>query len=86
MYMSKRLQVLLDEAEFREIKRVARVQRVTVAEWVRRALRAAREAEPAWPAERKLRAVREAVRHRFPAGEIEQMVAEIERGYLEDPA
>lgn len=84
--MSKRLQVLLDEAEFREIKRVARVQRVTVAEWVRRALRLAREAEPAFPAERKLRAVRDAVRHRFPAGDIEQMLEEVERGYLEDPA
>ncbi len=84
--MSKRLQVLMDEAEFREIKRAARTQRVTVAEWVRRTLRAARDAEPAFPAERKLRAVRDAVRHRFPAGDIEQMLEEIERGYLEDPA
>lgn len=82
--MSKRLQVLLDEAEFRDIKRSARAQHVTVAEWVRRALRAARQAEPAYPAEQKLRAVREAVRHRYPAGPIDGMLDEIERGYHED--
>lgn len=83
--MSKRLQVLLDETEFREIKRTAKAQRVTVAEWVRRALRQARQAEPAYPADQKLRAVREAVRHRYPAGDIEQMLGEIERGYDEGP-
>jgi hypothetical protein len=40
--MSKRLQVLLDEPEWREVQRAARASRVTVAEWVRQALRAAR--------------------------------------------
>lgn len=39
--MSKRLQVLLDEAELREIQRIARAQRMTAAEWVRQAIRAA---------------------------------------------
>jgi post-segregation antitoxin (ccd killing protein) len=39
---SKRLQVLLDEAELREIQRAARAQNITVAAWVRQALRAAR--------------------------------------------
>ena len=34
--MSKRLQVLLDESELRDIQRIARRQRVTVAEWVDR--------------------------------------------------
>jgi predicted nucleic acid-binding protein len=38
--MSKRLQVLLDEQEWREAKRIARVQRLTVAEWVRQMVRA----------------------------------------------
>ncbi|MBP1597340.1 MAG: hypothetical protein H6Q05_2717, partial [Acidobacteria bacterium] len=37
--MSKRLQVLLDESELREIQRVARAQKMTVAEWVRQILR-----------------------------------------------
>lgn len=80
--MSKRLQVLLDEGEFRDIRQVARRHRMTVAEWVRQALRAARRQEPARDAEKKLDAVRSAARHALPTADIEQMLAEIERGYL----
>jgi hypothetical protein len=79
--MSKRLQVLLDEAELREVQRAARRARMTTAEWVRHALRAARRAQPLSDPARKLRAVRTAARHRFPAPDIAQMLAEIERGY-----
>lgn len=80
--MSKRLQVLLDEAELREIRRIARAQRMTVAEWVRQALRAARQREPRSDVERKLEGIRAAARHGFPTADIDQMLAEIERGYL----
>jgi hypothetical protein len=80
--MSKRLQVLLDEREFREIQRVARAQRVTVAEWVRQALRAAARREPVGDAGKKLDVVRAAARHAFPAGDLARMLAEIERGYV----
>ncbi len=79
--MTKRLQVLLDDAELREIQRVARSQRVTVAEWVRQALRAARRSVPRSDAARKLATVRAAARHLFPAPDIDRMLAEIERGY-----
>lgn len=79
--VSKRLQVLLDESEFRALQRVARRKRMTVAEWVRQTLRAARRAEGASDPGRKLTAVRRAVRHEFPTGSIEEMLAEIERGY-----
>ncbi len=37
--MSRRLQVLLEDAELRELPRAARAGRMTVAEWVRQALR-----------------------------------------------
>jgi hypothetical protein len=80
--MSKRLQVLLDEAELREIQRLARAKRMTVAEWVRGTLRAARQREPLGDASKKLDVVRAAARHAFPTADIDQMVAEIERGYL----
>ncbi len=80
--MSKRLQVLLEEPELREIQRAARAQRMTVAEWVRQALRAARRREPSTDARRKLAAIRTAARHSFPTAEIDQMLAEIESGYL----
>ena len=80
--MSKRLQVLLDESELAEIRRTARRQKLTTAAWVRQALRAARRAEPGADAKKKLAVVRAAARHRLPTADIDQMLAEIERGYL----
>ena len=82
--MTKRLQVLFPDDEFREIRRAARRRRLTVAEWVRQALRAARAAEQGPDAGRKLEVVREAARHSFPTGDIDQMLAEIEHGYVRD--
>lgn len=80
--MTKRLQVLVDESELREIQRAARAQQVTTAEWVRQKLRAARNREPLGDVEKKRAAIRSASRHRFPTADIDQMLAEIERGYL----
>lgn len=84
--MSKRLQVLLDEMEFRELRQLARRHRVTVAEWVRQALRAARRQQPERDAGRKLAAVRAAAGHALPTADIDQMLREIEAGYLDGPA
>ena len=78
--MSKRLQVLLEEDELRQIQRIARAKRMTVAEWVRQALRSAGENEPSRDAARKIDALRSAYRHSFPTGDIEEMLGEIERG------
>lgn len=80
--MSKRLQVLLKEEEYREIRRIARRNRMTMAEWVRQALRKARREEPVRSKEEKLAAIREAAKYSFPAPDIDQMLEEIERGYL----
>jgi transposase-like protein len=86
MYMStRRLQVLFDEAEFAEIRRIAKRHGQTVAEWVRQALRAARRDEPGTEPQRKLAAVREAVLGDYPVADIEQMLEEIESGYLDGP-
>lgn len=79
--MSQRLQVLLEEEEFDEIRRIAQQHRMTVAEWVRQALRAARRDEPAVEPRRKLAVVREAAQWEYPTADIEQMLAEIESGY-----
>jgi predicted 2-oxoglutarate/Fe(II)-dependent dioxygenase YbiX len=81
MPMSKRLQVLLDEPEIREIQRAARAKRMTVAEWVRGVLREARRKEPLGDVGDKITAIRRAARYSFPAPDIEQMLAEIEKGY-----
>ena len=79
--MSKRLQVLLDEAEFRDLRRAARAHGVTVAAWVRQTLRSARQRQPLEDAAKKLAAVRAAARHALPTADIDQMLGEIERGY-----
>jgi len=84
--MSKRLQVVLDDEELEEIRRVARRHRLTVSEWVRQTLRAGRRAEPRRNEERKLLVVREAAAHSYPTADIDQMLGEIEAGYEEtDP-
>jgi transposase-like protein len=79
--MSKRLQVLLEEEDLRDLREVARRHGVTVSEWVRRTLREARRREPAGDLGAKLATVRAAARHEFPTADIDQMLAEIERGY-----
>ena len=83
--MTKRLQVLFDEDELAEIRRLASQRRLTTAAWVRQALRAARDAESRADPGPKLRAVREAAAHHYPVGEIDELLAEIERGYGDEP-
>lgn len=83
MLMSQRLQVLLEDSEFAEIRRIARRHRMTVAEWVRQALRIARRDEPASEPTRKLAVVRESARGQYPTADITLMLTEIERGYGE---
>jgi hypothetical protein len=80
MDMTQRLQVLLEDAEFDEIRAIARRHRMTVAEWVRQAMRLARRDEPAVESTRKLAMVRESVRGAYPTGPIDALLAEIERG------
>jgi hypothetical protein len=82
--MTKRLQVLLEDSEWRELKRSARAEKTTIAEWVRRAIRHARNNSSSEDVERKLAAINAAARHAFPAPDIEEMNAEIERGYRDE--
>lgn len=83
--MSKRLQVLLEERELADIRRAARRQRVSVSEWVRSTLRQAHIDEAGPTSAEKRRAVREATKYSFPTGSIDEMLADIERGYAELP-
>jgi len=79
--MAKRLQVILQDPEYREIQRMARSRRMSLAEWVRQALDMARRRQPLGEAEKKLEAIRAAARHESPTSDIDTMLAEIERGY-----
>ncbi len=83
--MSKRLQVAIEDSEYREMQRAARRAGLTMSQWVREALSAMRRRQPASDTGKKLSAVREAARHSYPAGDIDQMLTEIESGYLGDP-
>jgi|HubBroStandDraft_6_1064221.scaffolds.fasta_scaffold209869_2 hypothetical protein len=79
--MAKRLQFTLGDSEYREIKRMAGSRQMSIAEWVRQALDLARRSEPGTDPEKKLQAIRQAVRYDFPSGDIEGMLAEVESGY-----
>ena len=79
--MAKRLQVILQDPEYREIQRAANAQHLSIAAWVRQALTVARRREPAGDSGKKVAVVRAAARHTYPSADIEQMLAEIETGY-----
>jgi len=73
--------VLIEEAEYRQIRRIARRRGMTLAEWVRQALRAACREEPLGDRDKKLAVVREATSYEYPTADIGQMLEEIESGY-----
>ncbi len=84
--MTKRLQVLLDASELRTIQRLARREKLTTAEWVRRRLREG-AASARGDTASKLAAIHAGYRHTpaVPEVDIDQMLAEIEQGYLTGP-
>jgi hypothetical protein len=83
--MAKRLQVILQDPDYREIQRAARLRHMSIAEWVRQALRLVQRQEPLGDLGKKLDAIRAATRHDFPSGDIGTMLAEIEKGYSAGP-
>ncbi len=83
--MTKRLQVLIEDRDYREIQLVARSRRMTIAEWVRQSLDLARRREPLGDASKKLAAIRAAARHSYPVSDIDGILAEINQGYASDP-
>jgi iron-sulfur cluster repair protein YtfE (RIC family) len=82
--MAKRIQVVLNDAEYREIQQNATLQNVSITEWIQQALRSAfrKEFHSRISPKQKLEAVRSAAKHSFPTSEIEDMLAQIEQGYL----
>ena len=80
--MSKRLQVLLADQEMSDIQVLAQREHLTVGEWVRRTLREARTHKSVKDPAAKLEAIRRAAEYNFPEVDIDQMLREIEQGYL----
>jgi len=83
--MAKRLQVIIQDTEYREIKRAARSHQMTIAQWVRQALTQAQRREPTGTVSRKLAVIRAAARYQYPTADIDGMLAEIEMGYGTPP-
>lgn len=79
--MSKRLQVIMSDTEYRELEKIARADDLSVSEWVRSAIRLARSRRPQASTESKLKAVAVGYSLAFPTADIEQMLGEIESGY-----
>ena len=79
--MAKRLQVILQDPEYREVQRAAKSRHMTIAEWVRQALELARRREPVGSVSKKLDAIQAAAKHSYPTADIDTMLAEIEAGY-----
>ena len=80
--MAKRLQVILQDSDYRDIQRMARSRHMSIAAWVRQALDLARRREPVHDTAKKLAVVRAAVQHNGPTADIQVMLAEIDRVYL----
>ena len=92
--MAKRLEILLDDAEYAAVEEAAKRRQVSVSEWVRQALRDTRQAEltearrkpdsqkdPERIA-RKLKALERAAQYNHPTADIDQMLQEIKDGYM----
>lgn len=78
--MSTRLQVIVSEDELSSLRQAARRTGLTVSEWARRALRRARDEQAGPTAESRLRALERALACNHPTGDIDEMLADIERG------
>jgi hypothetical protein len=75
--MRKQLQVSVTDLDYREIQRSAQSRGMSIAEWVRQALNLARRRDASTTG-KKIDVVRAAVRHAYPTGDIDIMLAEIE--------
>lgn len=73
--------MFLSGDEYDAVQRASRNAGQTVSEWVRQALRQARRDRSADQVDDRLTAIRQAVQHRYPTGDIEEMLSEIETGY-----
>jgi len=78
--VSKRLQVILQDPEYREIQRAAHSRHMSIAEWVRQALDLARRREPLGGVGKKLEVIQRGAQHNYPVSDIDAMLVQIEAG------
>lgn len=83
--MSKRLQVLIEDSEYKKFAKQAREEGKSLGEWVRQSLKTSLALKSSSPPEEKMARIRAiAQRNSFPISEIDELLKEIETGYLGD--
>jgi hypothetical protein len=84
-YVSKRLQVVVGEADLERYERSAQAAGLTVSAWARQAMNVAERQTSSGNVEAKLAAIRRAAAsNSIPAVDIETMLAENELRYVPD--
>ncbi|MXY23439.1 MAG: antitoxin [Acidobacteria bacterium] len=78
--MSTRLQVVMSEEELASLRQAATRADLTLSEWARRALRRERDSSSGPTPASRLRALDQALACDHPTGDIDKMLADIERG------
>jgi hypothetical protein len=78
--VSKRLQVVLSDEEYRAVARLARRQARPVSEVVRESLRRTMDEQGERPAEDRIASVLRFARFSGPTGDIDRILSDIERG------
>ena len=73
--MAKRLHVILQDSEYREVQRMARSRRMSIGAWVRQALALSRRQGKHGGKDKKLAAIRAAAQYDFPVSDIAGMLA-----------
>lgn len=82
--MSKRLQVVVDEADLERYERSAQAARLTLSAWARQAMNTAEREMSSGDVEVKLAAIRKAASYSFPVSDVDTMNAEIAAGRRQD--
>ena len=79
--MSKRLQVLFEEREYKAFQRLAKNQGLSLGEWVRLALRDVANRLSTKSPQSKLKNIRKSAKQSYPSGDIDEILSQIESGY-----
>lgn len=80
--MSHRLQVLLPGKDYNTFKSLAKKEGLSLGEWVRQILRSASSQKSTMDPSRAIKAIQKALTINGPTADIDQMLDEIEKGYL----
>ncbi len=79
------MQIILNDDEMTEIKKLAKQEKMTVSAWVRRAISHEKRERPIQQVKKKLELVRRSSQFQYPTADIENMLADIETGYISGP-